>query len=367
MLRAALVALLVVVSGALAACEDDSSPNSAGDNATSAPAEGESDAAVPVLQTEEGLSTIEIAERLTRSIVRVQTESATVDQFGRVRPGSGVGSGVVIDTEGHIVTNNHVITGNDGEPADSIEVVLFDQTTLPATVVGRDEATDLAVLQIDRDDLDAATWGDPSGLRVGQDVVAIGYALGLEGAPSVTRGVLSATNRTITEPPYTIPDALQTDSGINPGNSGGPLVNARGEVIGINTAIISNAQNIGFAISVGLAAPIVEQLIAEGSVSRAYVGIASADVTATIARNFDLPVERGIYLTVVADGSPAEDAGLEPNDVVVEVDGEAIRNNGELLAILAERQPGDTVTFTYYRGGDEREAELTLAERPDEN
>ena len=164
---------------------------------------------------------------------------------------------MIIDTDGHIVTNNHVVTAGTGNrPADRITVTLSDQRTATATIVGRDQATDLAVLKIDVDSLAPATFADPESLQVGQDVVAIGFALDLKGGPTVTRGVLSAKGRTIDEQPYTINDAIQTDAGINPGNSGGPLVNARGEVIGINTAIIQGAQSIGFSISVALVQPI---------------------------------------------------------------------------------------------------------------
>ena len=158
-------------------------------------------------------------------------------------------------------------------------MTLSDQRTATATIVGRDQPTDLAVLKIDIDSLAPATFADPESLQVGQDVVAIGFALDLEGGPTVTRGVLSAKGRTIDEQPYTINDAIQTDAGINPGNSGGPLVNALGEVIGINTAIIQGAQSIGFSISVALVQPIVRDLIEFGEIDRAYLGVGTVDVT----------------------------------------------------------------------------------------
>ncbi len=311
-----------------------------------------------------GLTTVEIADKLAPSIVRVQTEGATLDALGRTAPGGGVGTGVIINAEGHIVTNNHVIVVGT-EAADRITVTLADQRTLPATIVGRDPATDLAVLDIEADDLTPATFADASELQIGQDVVAIGFALGLRGAPSVTRGVISALNRTIQEQPYTIPDAIQTDAGINPGNSGGPLVDANGEIVGINTAIIRGAQNIGFAISASVVQPTVESLISDGQIERAYVGISTVDVTQSIARSFDLPVERGIAVTLVADGSPADQGGLEENDIIVSIDGQDVANNGELLAILAQREPGDVVSIEYYRGDDLASTDITLASRPE--
>jgi serine protease Do len=364
---AALLAVLAIAVPLAVACSD----SGGGSDATTTPAtnetpgQGGGSANAPSIQSDQGLTTVQIVEKLAPSIVRVTTEGATLDQFGRVAPSTGIGTGVIIDTDGHVVTNNHVVTAGTGDqPSDNITVTLADQTTVPATIVGRDVATDLAVLKIDAPNLTPAAWGDAKELQVGQEVVAIGYALGLEGAPSVTRGVISATNRTIAEQPYTIPDAIQTDAGINPGNSGGPLVNARGDVIGINTAIIQNAQNIGFSISVGLAQPVVSQLIAQGSIARAYVGIGTVDVNPAIARNFNLPVDHGIVVTLVADGSPAQRAGLQRNDVITEIDGQAIDNNGELLAILAQKQSGDTVKVTYYRDSGQQETDLTLGDRP---
>ncbi len=352
---------LIVLSLLAAACDDDGSKDGAPAPSVTTPA-----GAPPQIREEDGLTVVEIAQKLAPSIVRVQTETATLDFLGRTVPSQGVGTGVIIDDDGHIVTNNHVVTVGDGSrPADRITVTLANQRTARGTIVGRDQATDLAVIKIDADGVTAASWGEPAELQVGQGVVAIGFALGLEGDPSVTRGVISAKNRTIQEQPYTIPDAIQTDAGINPGNSGGPLVNARGEIIGINTAIARGAQNIGFAISVGLVRPTVEALIRDGKVQRAYLGVGTVDVTDAVARAFSLPVDFGVAVTMVAEGSPADAAGLTVNDVIVNIGGEDIRNNGEFLAILARHRPGDDVTIEYYRGNERRSAPAALAERPD--
>ena len=334
---------------------------------TAAPPAAPGEVVVPSIRPQEGLTTIEIAAKLAPSIVRVQVGVPSIDVFGRVIPQEGVGTGVIIDAAGHIVTNNHVITAGSGgtQASDTISVTLSDQRSVPATVVGHDQATDLAVLKIDVPDLAPAPFADPASLQVGQEVVAIGFALDLEGAPTVTRGVISAKNRTIEEQPFTIPDAIQTDAGINPGNSGGPLVNAFGEIVGINTAIIRGAQNIGFSISVALVEPTVRELIEKGEVERAYLGIGSVDVNETIARNFDLPVDRGIVVTVIGSGSPAADAGLALNDVIVAVDGVAIANNGQLLAILAERRAGQAIAIEYYRGPEKRTVSAILTARPE--
>jgi len=335
---------------------------SPGPSAAATPGAG---ASVPRIRSEDGLTTPQIVEKLRPSIVRVQTETATLDIFGRTTPSTGVGTGVIIDTDGHIVTNNHVVTTADGKtPADRITVTLADQRTLEATIVGRDQPTDLAVLKIDATDITPAGFGNADEQQVGEDVVAIGFALDLKGGPTVTRGVLSAKGRTIDEQPFTINDAIQTDAGINPGNSGGPLVNARGEVIGINTAIIKSAQSIGFSISVALVKPTVDQLIASGKISRAYLGVGTVDVTESIAKNFSLPVTKGIAVTIVGSGTPAESAGLRENDVIVKVDGQEVDNNGKLLAVLATHSAGDTVSIDYYRGSDLKTASVTLSARP---
>jgi S1-C subfamily serine protease len=322
-------------------------------------------ASVPRIRSEDALTTPQIVEKLRPSIVRVQTETATLDVFGRTTPSTGVGTGVIIDTDGHIVTNNHVVTIGDGNtPADRITVTLADQRTLEAKIVGRDQPTDLAVLKIDATDITPARFGNADEQQIGEDVVAIGFAFDLKGGPTVTRGVLSAKGRTIEEQPYTINDAIQTDAGINPGNSGGPLVNARGEVIGINTAIIRSAQSIGFSISAALVKPVVDQLIASGKIGRAYLGVGTVDVNDSIAKNFNLPVTKGIAVTIVGSGTPAESAGLRENDVIVKVDGQDVDNNGKLLALLATHSAGDIVNIDYYRGSDLKTASVTLSARP---
>ncbi len=318
---------------------------------------------VPVLQSQGGLTTVQIAKKLAPSIVRVQTEGATLDIFGRSIPGGGVGTGVIYDTQGHIVTNNHVVmVGN--RVASRITVTLSDQRTVPATLVGRDAPTDLAVLKIDASNLTPATFGDSNALQVGQDVVAIGFALDLQGAPTVTRGVISALGRTIDEQPYTINNAIQTDAGINPGNSGGPLVDAEGRVVGINTAIIQGAQSIGFSISSALVQPTVQALIKYGKIDRAYLGVGTIDVNASVAQNFGLSVDHGVAVTQVGAGSPADNAGLQEGDVIVKIAGQDVTNNGQLLAVLAKHKAGDTVPVEFYRGSTKKTVDVTLGTRP---
>lgn len=279
----------------------------------------------------ERLTTEEIVERLRPSVVHILTETASLDVFGQPVPQRGVGTGFIIDSEGHIITNNHVITLDGDQPAERITVTLSDGRRFPARIVGHDRPTDLAVLDIDAQGLTPAILGNSSQLRVGEEVVAIGNALDLPGGPTVTTGVVSALGRLIQEDPFTIPDAIQTDAAINPGNSGGPLVNAFGEVVGITTAVVGGAEGIGFAVAIDTAKPIVAELMENGRVERGFLGVSLVDITPALAANLGLPVDSGVAVTAVAEGSPAQAAGLQANDVIVQVAGEEIDNSGELL------------------------------------
>jgi len=311
------------------------------------------------------LATVDIVERLRPSVVRVLTESATIDMSGQITPTQGAATGIVIDTEGHIITNNHVITMDGDRPVEKITVTLSDGRTFSASIVGRDQLTDLAVLKIDAEGLVPATLGDTANLRVGEPVWAIGNALNLPGGPTVTSGVVSAKDRLIQSAGITIPDAIQTDAAINPGNSGGPLVNIRGEVIGITTAVIRGmAEGVGLAISMDLAKPIVAELIEKGQVERGFLGANLADVTPALAANLDLPVERGVAVVSVAEGSPADEAGLQDGDIILRMAGQDVDNSGELLQVLAQYQAGQAVEVEFLRGDQRQSTEVTLAERP---
>jgi putative serine protease PepD len=280
--------------------------------------------------------------------------------------GNGQGSGVVIGEDGTILTNHHVVAGVGSA---ELTVTLPNGTTTDAEVVGSDPATDLAVIRAEADDLTPATLGSSSHLNVGDTVLAIGSPLGLDG--SVSAGIVSALNRAITlgggllggGGPPTVIDAIQTDAAINPGNSGGALINAAGEVVGINTAIASLASGgpgspggsigVGFAIPIDAARDIADRLIVDGEVQHAYLGVRIADAE-----------DGGAVVGAVDDGSPAADAGLELGDVVTEVDGTPIRDAAALTAAVRSHRPDDTVTVTYRRDGDERTTEVTLGTLP---
>src|SRR2546423_1825749 len=221
----------------------------------------------------------EILARVEPAVVAIRTRTLSLGDFLRPVPGEGAGTGFVIGSDGAIVTNNHVVAG-----AQTIEVVFADDRKMPARVLGRDPTTDLAVLKVDASDLPVAGLGDSGALKVGDDVIAIGNALALEGGPTVTRGIVSAEDRTITaENGVRLEHVIQTDTAINPGNSGGPLVNSAGEVVGINTAVAGDAQNIGFSIAITPAKPIIDEL-RQGTVrTRPFLGVKMFSLTPAIA------------------------------------------------------------------------------------
>jgi S1-C subfamily serine protease len=304
----------------------------------------------------------EVVRELRPSVVHVLSEAATLGMFGQVIPEEGVGTGFIIDREGHIVTNNHVVTVDGDQPAQTITVSLDDGRQFGAQIVGRDVATDLAVLQIDADGLTPVEMGSSEALEVGDDVLAIGNALDLPGGPTVTKGVVSAKGRLIQgEGGITIPDVIQTDASINPGNSGGPLANKHGEVVGITTAVIrGQAEGIGLAISIDSARPIVKELIAKGRVDRGFLGVSIVGITPSLAESFGLSVDHGVGLRDVQASGPADGGGLQSGDVIVELAGQEINNSGELFQVLTEHRAGETVTVEFYRGDDLRSTEVTL-------
>lgn len=283
------------------------------------------------------------------AVLRV-VEGAVADIQARGARSSGQGSGVVFSADGLVLTNAHVVEG-----ATEVTVsVPGDRQPRAATVVGADVARDVAVLRLrDLDGLAVAQLGSSRDVRVGQDVVAIGNALGLRGDPSVTRGIVSALDRSI----GSLSGLLQTDAAINSGNSGGPLVNAAGQVIGINTAVAvqSNAQNIGFAIPIDDARAIAERIVSGNAATVAgFLGVSSADATTATT---------GATVMEVTAGGPAADAGLVPGDVIVAVDGTAVSGASALGRLIGTRAPGDDVTITILRGGEERELRVALGRR----
>ena len=308
----------------------------------------------------EGLPTVEVVKILTPSIVQIVTESIGMGFFNQPIPSRGVGTGIVLDDRGHILTNNHVI--EDGE---RITVTLSNGDSFTAEVIGGDPSTDTAVIRIDADGLKPAKLGDSAALEVGEDVIAIGHALGLPGGPTVSKGVVSALGRSIDiDQQTTIVDLIQTDAAINPGNSGGALVNTSAEVIGMNTAIIQGSRGIGFAINIDDAKIVAAQLINKGYVERGFLGISPVNLNAGLASRLNLSVQEGILVARVIPDQAADAAGLQEADVIVELGDERITNNGELSKFLLKHTPGETVRLVYYRGPTKVVGEVTLGERP---
>lgn len=310
------------------------------------------------------LSTSDLVEKVAPAVVSIITEKVTRDIFLQPVPQTGAGSGVLIDPEGYVVTNNHVVEG-----ARSIEVTLSDGRTFKAIKVATDPWTDLAVVEIDPgdEDLPFAHFLKDSldQLAELEEVVAVGNALALPGGPTWTKGVVSYLGRSIRLPNNTVlEDLIQTDAAINPGNSGGPLFNMMGQVVGINVAIAAEAENIGFAISTNTAIPVVYDLIREESLAVAWLGVMIYTVTPTVKSQYDLAVDSGAFLVEVVSGSPADDAGLRESDVITELDGQAITSAAELSEAIRAHEPGDKVKIVFWRGNEKMQAEATLVQRP---
>ncbi|MBW3591431.1 MAG: trypsin-like peptidase domain-containing protein [Actinobacteria bacterium] len=233
-----------------------------------------------------------------------------------------------------------------------------------AEVVGADVHTDLAVLKVDASGLQPAPLGDSDILRVGEQVIAVGHALALPGGPTVTKGIVSALDRSIRAGEAVLQNLIQTDAAINLGNSGGALVNGMGNVVGINTAIAGNAQNIGFAIAITPARDVFEQLISTGKVVHAFLGVQMLTLSPAIATELDLDVERGVLIDRVEPGSPAQEAGLEDGDVIVEIGGEEVTEAVDVQREVSARDPGDSIEVVVVRGSERVTVEAVLTERP---
>ncbi|MBR0242537.1 trypsin-like peptidase domain-containing protein [Candidatus Saccharibacteria bacterium] len=306
-------------------------------------------------------SVADIVEKVSESVVSIVTSVKTTSFFGYSSESQAAGTGIIVTSDGYILTNKHVIDG-----ATKISVVLDDGTTFTdVEVAAVDSLNDVAFLKVDGvSDLKAATLGDSKTISVGQQVIAIGNALG-QYQNSVTSGIISGTGRSLTATDSTgsmsetLSDMIQTDAAINSGNSGGPLVNAAGEVIGINTATSSTAENMGFAIPISSVKGMLAQLIEKGEASRAYIGVYSVEITPELAKEYNLPVSAGAYLyssskySAVISGSPAEKAGLKDKDIITAVNGVKIGSAGSLSSLIGEYKPGDIVQLTVIRDGKE--------------
>ncbi len=313
-----------------------------------------------------------VAERVKPAVVQITNEQVSVSQFNQpFTVPAGVGSGVIYDAQGHILTNNHVVAG-----AQKLLVSLPDGRSFQAKLVGADPQTDLAVVQISGSNLPVAQLGNSNQLQVGDWVVAIGNALALRGGPTVTAGVVSALNRTVQEPssssapgPFLF-DVIQTSAPINPGNSGGPLVNLAGQVVGINTLVAGQASNgvqaqgIGFAIAVSTAKPIADQLVATGRAVHPYLGVEYVPLNPAIAAQLGIQQNQGDVIGNVVPGSPAAQAGLQQYDVITAIDNQPLQTDSALAQIVNSHKPGDTLTLTVQRGNQTLNLKVVLGQMP---
>jgi len=328
--------------------------------------------------TEDEKNNIAVYEKVADGVVNITSIAMQMDFFFNAIPSQGTGSGSIIDAKGHILTNHHV-TAN----AQKLEVTLADGSKWPAKLIGSDPDSDLAVIKIDapREKLKTIPMGDSKNLKIGQKVLAIGNPFGLQ--RTLTTGIISSLGRTIrSEAGNMIEDVIQTDAAINPGNSGGPLLNSDGEIIGINSAIISPSGGnvgIGFAIPVNTAKKVYPELISKGYVTHPWIGATIQSLTPEVAKYLKIKIERGAMIAEVVKGGPADKAGLKGGtqrvqvgnlimivggDIVVKADHQEVKTNDELIRYFREKRPGETIILKVSRKEKFEEIKITLAERP---
>jgi S1-C subfamily serine protease len=362
---AALAAAILASGGTVAALnatgafdrQAPSAPAQVGPNASSI--------SQPV-KLDESSAIIDAAAKAGPSVVRIYAEGVDPNTLDPTQPTEGIGSGIIYDANGWIVTNRHVVSG-----ASALTVELKDGMKYQGRTYGVDTLTDLAIVKVDATDLPAATIGDSDGLKVGELVIAIGSPLGTF-SNTVTSGIVSAVGRSIQTDGGNLRNLIQTDAAINPGNSGGPLLDATGSVIGINTAIAKDASGIGFSIPINIARPIMRQAVAGQPLKRPYIGIHYEQIDAQVAKDGKLPVKEGAWVrpdpsssdpAVVPDG-PAARGGMKDGDIVTKINDQVIDSLHPLDAVLSQFAPGDTVTLTVLRDGATSTLQVTLGVRP---
>jgi serine protease Do len=302
-------------------------------------------------------------------VVNIASVRIMQDQLFRVFPVQGVGSGIIIDTRGHVLTNNHVI-----DRSDTLRVTFGDSKQVNAKVVGKDKETDLAVVLAELDDIDRngkdeikllpANFGNSDELKVGQIVMALGNPFGLTGGPTVTAGIISSLNRNV-QFDNGILELVQTDAAINPGNSGGPLINTKGEVVAINTAKIPYGQGIGFAVPINTVKAVLTDLIENGHVMRPWLGISTVKLNAKISSYYSLPLMHGALIVDVEPFGPADNAGLRRGDIIEEINGNKIDNPSQVSSYIRKKKiVNDTVTITINRYGRVYDVHLKLESHP---
>ncbi|HSL12695.1 MAG TPA: trypsin-like peptidase domain-containing protein [Nitrososphaeraceae archaeon] len=323
-------------------------------------------------------SLVSAIEKVSKNVINIASVRMVTDELLHIFPIEGVGSGIIIDNQGHLLTNYHVV-----DHARRLKVTLYDGRTFNAKVIGTDKLTDLAVLKIEhdsnnssnnnnntknldnktKDSIPSAELGDSDNLKVGQIVIAVGNPFGLTGGPTVTTGIISSLNRNI-EFEDGVLELVQTDAAINPGNSGGPLVNINGEVIAINTAKIPYAHGIGFAVPVNTAKTILQQLIKNGKVNRPWLGITTIKINSRIAKYYRLPTNEGALVVKVEEYSPASDSGIRPGDIIEEMDEKRIEEITELSSRIKNKNINEQTLLSVNRYGRRFTISVTLENQP---
>jgi S1-C subfamily serine protease len=374
MLGTALLAAVLASAGTFVALDASGAfERSAAPGPTSSPAAGQpSGSTIQPISLVESSAIIGAVEKTGPAVVRITATGTSVDVFGSI-PSRGVGSGFIYDPAGWILTNRHVVTSANGQLVSSLVVDLKDGRQFNGRIYGVDTLTDLAIVKIDAENLPTAPIGRSSGIRVGQLAIAIGSPLGTL-SNTVTSGIVSATGRSVTIENERLSNLIQTDAAINPGNSGGPLIDAGGNVIGINTAVATDSNGIGFAIPIDIARPIMQQALAGQELSRPYLGVRYVAIDAQVRARENLQVDRGALISgsaaggqgepgVVA-GGPAANAGLQEGDIILAIGETQIDREHPLDAVLSAYAPGQTVPVRILRDGQERTVNVTLGTRP---
>lgn len=316
--------------------------------------------------TKDSVTNAEVIKRVSPSVVSITANGTATNVFGQTTATQAAGTGMIISSDGLIMTNKHVVSDTNAAYA----VVTSDGKTYKgAKVLARDPYNDVAFIKVDAKNLKPVTFGDSSAIVVGQNVIAIGNALG-QFQNTATTGIVSGFGRSIqagdgsggsTE---TLTNLIQTDAAINPGNSGGPLVTTAGEVIGMNTATAGNAQNIGFAIPISEIKNQIKSVQANGTIVRPFLGVRYTELTPQLAQQNNISVDYGAYLTTVVSGSPAEKAGLQQDDIITKINNDSISASNSLQSLMAKYQVGDEVTITYVRDGKTQTVKVKLEKAP---
>jgi serine protease Do len=372
-LAAALLSAVLASSGTVLVLESTGALNRPAGSGAGAPLSGQTPNPVAI---DDSSAVVTAAASVSPAVVRITATGTATDVFGGQIPERGVGSGVIYDPAGWILTNRHVVRTQDGAIASALTVELKDGREFKGTVYGIDTLTDLAIVKVDATGLPSASIGRSADIKVGQLAIAIGSPLGTY-TSTVTTGIISATGRSIeVEAGVHLNNLIQTDAAINPGNSGGPLLDAAGQVIGINTAVEANSNGIGFAIPIDIARPIMAQALAGKQLARPYVGISYVQIDLKVKNQKNLTVDHGALiepqtdatgatLPAIRPGSPAEKAGLKAGDIVLAIEGQTVDSEHPLDAMLTSYAPGQSVKLTVLRGTEQLEISVTLGTRPD--